>query len=99
MLVSLTLGGSMRWDIRHPEKRFGDRFVLVAGHTVPLIYSMLAVLQHGVRASDYERDRRPALRRSPTTASGQLDWELTCSASGGAAGWPATPRWRARPSS
>ena len=36
MLVALTLGGFMRWDIRHPEKRFGDRFVLVAGHTVPV---------------------------------------------------------------
>ena len=30
--VSLLLSGAMRWDIRHPEKRFGDRFVLVAGH-------------------------------------------------------------------
>ena len=25
MLVALTLGGFMRWDIRHPEKRFGDK--------------------------------------------------------------------------
>ena len=33
MLVALTLGGFMRWDIRRPEHRFGDRFILVAGHT------------------------------------------------------------------
>ena len=26
MLATL-LGGVMRWDLRHPEKRFGDRFV------------------------------------------------------------------------
>ena len=35
-LVATLLSGAMRWDIRHPEKRFGDRFVLVGGHTVPL---------------------------------------------------------------
>src|ERR1017187_8584963 len=44
MLLTTLLSGAMRWDIRHPEKRFGDRFVLVAGHTIPLIYSTLAVL-------------------------------------------------------
>jgi len=37
MLVSLLLSGEMHWDIRHPEKRFGDRFVLSGGHTIPLI--------------------------------------------------------------
>ena len=39
----------MRWDIRHPEKRFGDRFVLVGGHTIPLIYCTLAVLNEALR--------------------------------------------------
>ena len=34
--IALLLSGEMRWDIRHPEKRFGDRFILSAGHTVPL---------------------------------------------------------------
>ena len=48
LLVTL-LGGIMRWDIRHPEKRFGDRFVLGAGHTVPLIYCTLAVLNEALR--------------------------------------------------
>ena len=30
MLVVNTLSGAMRWDIRHPDKRFADRFVLLA---------------------------------------------------------------------
>ena len=29
-MISLLLSGAMRWDIRHPEKRFGDRFVRVS---------------------------------------------------------------------
>jgi transketolase len=48
MLATL-LGGVMRWDLRHPEKRFGDRFVLVAGHCTPLLYSVLAVLNESLR--------------------------------------------------
>ena len=26
--VATTLGGIMRWDLRHPEAPFGDRFVI-----------------------------------------------------------------------
>ncbi len=48
LLVTL-LSGVMRWDIRHPEKRFGDRFVLVGGHTIPLIYRTLAVFNEALR--------------------------------------------------
>lgn len=48
-LLTLLLSGAMRWDIRAPEKRFGDRFVLVAGHTIPLIYCTLAVLDEALR--------------------------------------------------
>jgi transketolase len=48
-MVSLLLSGVMRWDIRHPEKRFGDRFALAAGHTVPLVYATLAVLNETLR--------------------------------------------------
>jgi transketolase len=47
--VSLLLSGAMRWDIRHPEKRFGDRFILVAGHTAPLVYATLAVFNEALR--------------------------------------------------
>lgn len=58
-LVVTLLSGAMRWDIRHPEKRFGDRFILVAGHTIPLIYSTLAVFNEALRVQ-YRRsgDRR-----------------------------------------
>jgi transketolase len=48
-LIATLLGGTMRWDIRHPGKRFGDRFVLVGGHTIPLIYCTLAVLNEALR--------------------------------------------------
>ena len=50
MLLSLLLSGSMRWDLRRPWLPYADRFVLAAGHTVPLVYSVLAVLNEGVRA-------------------------------------------------
>ncbi len=48
-LLVLLLGGIVRWDIRHPEKRFGDRFILGAGHTIPLIYATLAVFNEALR--------------------------------------------------
>jgi transketolase len=48
-LVVTLLSGVMRWDIRHPEKRFGDRFILIAGHTIPLVYATLTVLNEALR--------------------------------------------------
>ena len=50
LLVASTLGAGMRWDLRHPEAAFGDRFVLVAGHTAPAIYALLAVYNEALRA-------------------------------------------------
>lgn len=50
ILLALLLSGVMRWDIRDPAKRFGDRFILSAGHTVPLVYCTLAVLNEALRA-------------------------------------------------
>ncbi|MCB9833369.1 MAG: transketolase [Planctomycetes bacterium] len=49
-MVMTTLSGAMRWDIRHPEKRFADRFILVAGHTNPMVYATLAVFNEALRA-------------------------------------------------
>ncbi|WP_198947040.1 transketolase-like TK C-terminal-containing protein [Marispirochaeta aestuarii] len=49
-----TLSGAMRWDLRDPGKRFADRFVLGAGHTVPLIYTSLAVFNEALKLK-YER--------------------------------------------
>ncbi len=48
MLVTM-LSGVMRYDIRNPEKRFADRFILVGGHTIPLVYATLAVLNEALR--------------------------------------------------
>ncbi|MFT7487210.1 MAG: transketolase, partial [Candidatus Paceibacteria bacterium] len=33
----------------HPEKAFGDRFVLVAGHSCPVVFAMLAVYNEAMR--------------------------------------------------
>jgi transketolase len=48
-VLTLLLSGVMRWDIRHPEKRFSDRFILGAGHTIPMIYCTLTVLNEALR--------------------------------------------------
>jgi len=58
MLVVNTLSGAMRWDLRDPGKRFADRFVLVGGHTVPLVYAMLAVYNEVLRIK-YEQTNNP----------------------------------------
>ena len=50
LLLATLLSGAMRWDIRRPWRRFADRFVLSAGHTVPVVYATLAVLNEGLRA-------------------------------------------------
>src|SRR5947209_14375881 len=49
MMLALLLSGATRWDLLRPWRRFGDRFVLSAGHTVPLVYATLAVLNEAVR--------------------------------------------------
>lgn len=48
-LIATLLSGVMRWDIRYPEKPFGDRFILVGGHAVPLVYCTLAILNEALR--------------------------------------------------
>ena len=55
LFLSLLLSGAMRWDIRRPWLPFADRFVLSAGHTVPLVYTTLATLNETLRAR-FERD-------------------------------------------
>ena len=72
-LIATLLGGVMRWDIRHPEKRFGDRFVLAAGHTIPLIYCTLAVLNEALRIKHAQTgDPRYAIPRLDERA---VTWE------------------------
>jgi len=63
-MIATTLSGAMRWDIRHPEKRFADRFVLSAGHTAPLIYSFLCVFGDAMRTR-YDRTGDDRFRIDP----------------------------------
>jgi len=73
VLLTTLLSGAMRWDIRHPEKRFGDRFVLGAGHTIPLVYCTLAVLNEALRVKLAQTgDSRYAVPRAPER---MLVWE------------------------
>jgi transketolase len=49
LFVTMLLSGVMRWDVREPEKRFGDRFIMSAGHCVPLVYVTMALLDEAMR--------------------------------------------------
>src|SRR6188472_1427797 len=73
MFLALLLSGAMRWDIRKPWRPFADRFVLSAGHTVPLVYTTLAVLNEVLRARA-ERDSDPAFQ-FPDDGRWALTWE------------------------
>jgi transketolase len=73
LLLALMLSGAMRWDIRRPWLPFADRFVLSAGHTVPLIYATLAVLNETLRARA-ERDPDPRFVL-PDDGRWALSWE------------------------
>ncbi|HKD99543.1 MAG TPA: transketolase, partial [Planctomycetota bacterium] len=63
LTVALTLSGAMRFDHRDPARRFNDRFVLVAGHCTPLLYSTLAVLAEALEEKHRRtKDARYAVR-------------------------------------
>ncbi len=88
LLVSTLLSGVMRWDIRQPEKRFADRFILVAGHTVPLVYATLAVLNEALRRKFQQTgDKKYQI---PDEKKFALYWEdlLTLRRNGGLPGHP-----------
>lgn len=73
ILLSALLGGAMRWDIRNPLKRFADRFVLGAGHTIPLVYCTLAVLNEALRIKHGQTgDKRYKIENEDARA---LYWE------------------------
>ena len=48
-MVATLLSGAMRWDIRDAGKRYGDRYILAAGHCNPVVYATLAVLNEALR--------------------------------------------------
>ena len=84
--LTLLLSGTMRWDIRNPDKKFGDRFILSAGHTIPLVYCTLAVLNEAMRIKYLQTgDRQYALSSDPHRV---LFWEdlLTFRHRGGLSG-------------
>ena len=85
-LVTTLLSGAMRWDIREPGKRFGDRFILVAGHTNPLVYAALAVFNEALRVK-FEQTGDERYRINNATER-TLYWEdlLTLRRSGGLSG-------------
>jgi transketolase len=74
MLLSLMLSGAMRWDLRRPWLPFADRFVLSAGHTVPLVYATLSVLNEAFRVR-HERDGDTQFA-FPDDGEWALTWEL-----------------------
>jgi transketolase len=72
-MIALTLSGAMRWDIRHPELSFSDRFVLIAGHCTPLIYALMPVYNESLRyLLEQTGDERYAV---PMAEQRQLVWE------------------------
>ncbi len=67
IMWSLLLLGKMRYDIRHPEDPFSDRFILSAGHTVPLIYAISAILGETFKKRfELEKDERFKIESSRT---------------------------------
>jgi transketolase len=73
LFLATLLSGAMRWDVLRPWRPFGDRFVLSAGHTIPLVYATLAVLNEAMR----ERHRRGggAAFAFPDGGRWALTWE------------------------
>ena len=72
-MLTLMLSGIMRWDIRDPGRRFADRFILAAGHTIPMIYCVLAALNEAMRVKYAQTgDKRYALPSDPALV---LTWE------------------------
>lgn len=48
-LVAMMVTGAMRWDVRNPVAPLGDRYVLVAGHCIPLVYAGLSVVNYAMK--------------------------------------------------
>jgi transketolase len=71
--LATLLSGAMRWDVLRPWRPYCDRFVLSAGHTVPLIYTTLAVLNEAMRLRHgQDGDERFAF---PADGKYALTWE------------------------
>ncbi len=97
LLLATLLSGAMRWDLRQPWRRFGDRFVLSAGHTVPARLRDAGRPQRGAPGAPRARRRSPV--RVPRRRALGADLGGPARRSATAAGCRATPRWPARRSS
>ncbi len=65
-LVAMMLTGAMRWDVRNPVAPLADRYVLVAGHCIPLIYAGLAVVNYAMKLRhEWTGDDRFLVRGGP----------------------------------
>jgi transketolase len=71
--LATMLSGAMRWDVLRPWRTFSDRFVLSAGHTIPLVYACLTVFNEALRAR-HERSREPVFA-FPDDGKYALTWE------------------------
>jgi len=49
ILLGLTFSGEFVFDIKNPVDPRGDRFILSAGHTIPLVYAYLAVISEAFK--------------------------------------------------
>jgi len=56
ILLGLTFSGEFVFDIKNPEDVRGDRFILSAGHTIPLVYAYLSVISEAFRIK-YEKTK------------------------------------------
>ena len=59
-LLATMLSGAMHWDILRPWRPLCDRLVLSAGHTIPLVYGCLAVLNEAMRQRHRREGDQPA---------------------------------------
>jgi transketolase len=84
--LATMLSGAMRWDVLRPWRTFSDRFVLSAGHTIPLVYACLAVFNEALRAR-HERTSDETFA-FPDGGKYALTWEdlLVLRRNGGLAG-------------
>ena len=67
--IALLFSGALRCDLRQPERRFNDRYVLGAGHVTPMLYGSLALATELLEAHERRTgDRRAAIPRAAERA-------------------------------
>ena len=85
-MVTLMSSGCMRYDVRDPRLALADRFVLVAGHCIPLVYSGLAVVNQAMALRhEWSKDERFKSKLDTDRVLLPMDL-LTLRRSGGLAG-------------